>query len=195
MQRVWIAIIIVLVFGAGFLIWQRSNDDSKRNFFASSEQGIQFKLDTSEEAQERVQEIEQVRVTDENTFVHQSPNFSFAIPEAHTVGEVPERGGKTVVVQNANTGLGFQLFVTPFDEDIVLTEARIRQDLPSITIQTPQRIPVGATEGLAFVSTNQTFGTSREVWFVYNGYLYQMSTYLNNETLLLKVLETFRIQS
>jgi hypothetical protein len=49
--------------------------------------------------------------------------------------------------------------------------------------------------GLAFVSDNEAFGgRSREVWFVYDGYLYQISTYLGMDQLVQNVLAswTFR---
>ena len=134
-------------------------------------------------------------VNNEDIFVNEKPNFSFQKPKGFTVGEVDEgEGSKSIIVQNKNTGLGFQIFTSPFDEDIpVLTEDRIKQDLPALIIDKPQKIQVSGSEGLAFVSQNQSFGKSREVWFVYNGFLYQMSTYIESELLLQKVLETFEI--
>lgn len=169
-----------------------------RNFWNGGEevsvQNISFELDDSVEAQERKEEIANLKVNDEHVYQHQKPHFSFAIPEGHTVGEVIEQGGETIVVQDVSTGLGFQLFISPFDEDITLTQERIRQDLPGLVMESVQTIPIAERTGVAFVSQNQTFGTSREVWFVYGGYLYQMSTYLESEVLLLRVLETFTIE-
>jgi len=193
MNRTYIIVSIGIVLISVLLIWQFSGDTDK-NFFISEESGISFKLDDSSEAQERKEEIEKVALLPENSYVSQSPAFTFVVPEEHTVGEFEERGGTMVVVQNTDTGLGFQVFVTPFDEDITeLTPQRIKQDVPSIVMQNPQQIAVSGNTGLAFVSQNSAFGKSREVWFVHSGYLYQMSTYIENEALLLKVLETFRI--
>ena len=156
---------------------------------------LTFELDKSEEATSRIDEIEKVVVNNEDIFVNEKPNFSFQKPKGFTVGEVDEgEGSKSIIVQNKNTGLGFQIYTSPFDEDItVLTEDRIKQDLPALIIDKPQKIQVSGSEGLAFVSQNQSFGKSREVWFVYNGFLYQMSTYIESELLLQKVLETFEI--
>jgi len=157
--------------------------------------GFNFELEQTEEATARIDEIEEIEIVSEDVYFHQNPNFSFQKPEGFTIGEVDEGGGsKSIIVQNTDTGLGFQIFVSPFDEDInVLTENRIRQDLPSLIIDKPQKIQVNESEGLAFVSQNQSFGKSREVWFVHKSFLYQMSTYIESEALLQKVLETFEI--
>lgn len=195
MQRVWIAIIIIIVFAVGFIAW-RFFGDSNREFFASRDVGITFELDQSPEAQERKDEIDQVVLLPENSYVHESPNFTFVVPEGHNVGTFEEGGGQSVVVQNTATGLGFQIFVSAFDEDIqTLTPERIKQDVPNIIMERPQQVSVQGNTGLAFVSQNPAFGKSREVWFVHSGYLYQMSTYVENEALLLKVLGTFRISN
>jgi len=157
--------------------------------------GFNFELEQTEEATARIDEIEEIEIVSEDIFLHQNPNFSFQKPKGFTIGEVDEgEGSRSIIVQNTDTGLGFQIFVSSFDENIsVLTESRIRQDLPALIIDKPQKIQVSGSEGLAFVSQNQSFGKSREVWFVHKGFLYQISTYIESEALLQKVLETFEI--
>ena len=185
-----VSFLIVLIVIAVFLLARSST------FQDSASISLSFKLDESEEATSRIDEIKEVKVSAENTFTHQNPNFSFQIPEGFTVGQIDEAAGKSIFVQNINTGLGFQVFVSPFNENInVLTEERIRKDLPALVIEKSQKIQINGSEGVAFVSQNQAFGRSREIWFVYNNFLYQMSTYIESEALLQKVLDTFEINS
>ena len=159
--------------------------------------GLNFELEQTEEATARIDEIKEVVIVPEDVYLHQNPNFSFQKPKGFTIGEIEEAdGGKSIIVQNTNTGLGFQIVVSTVDEDInILTESRIRQDLPSLVIDKPQKIQINSGEGLAFVSQNPAFWRSREIWFVHNRFLYQMSTYIESEALLQKVLNTFQIYS
>ena len=92
--------------------------------------GLNFELEQTEEATARIDEIKEVVIVPEDVYLHQNPNFSFQKPKGFTIGEIEEAdGGKSIIVQNTNTGLGFQIFVSTFDEDInILTESRIRQD-------------------------------------------------------------------
>ena len=95
-------------------------------------------------------------------------------------------------MQNASKRQGFQIFISPVDEDIVFTKERILQDIPDITVKDPQPVNIGTTgQGIAFLSDNETFGSSREVWFTFNGYLYQISTYESLDNLLQTMFQTW----
>lgn len=123
--------------------------------------------------------------------------FSFNYPEEYevTVFEEPV-GGATFVVQDKKSD-GFQVIVSPFDEPLTaLTEERVRRDIPDLTIEAVQPVLLGdAGQGIAFVSDNDAFGgASREVWFVFDGYLFQISTYLKNDPLLQAVLGTWELK-
>lgn len=97
-------------------------------------------------------------------------------------------------VQAGSGPVGIQILITPFDEDIVVLDAaRIHQDLPALSITDEQVVEVGPTnKGLAFKSDNDAFGgASREVWFVYKGHLYQISTYQRLDSLLQAIFGTW----
>lgn len=102
-------------------------------------------------------------------------NFTFTIPEGFGVIEK-----ENLVVMNDGKGNGLQLVITKLGSDIeVLDEARIRAEVPGIVITNPQLVSIaGAGTGLAFRSENPVFeGSSRELWFVEDGYLFQLVTY------------------
>jgi hypothetical protein len=134
------------------------------------------------------------------TYADEEYKFSFKYPEAFTVNtipnDMPDQSGKLIVVQNS-TGQGFQMSITPTDGEVtVLTPERIHQDLPDLAIHEPQEVIIGdGGKGLAFISDNETFsGGSREVWFVYGGAFYQISTYKRYDPFLQAVLQTWEFK-
>lgn len=112
---------------------------------------------------------------------------------------MPSTGGDTIVLQD-NAGNGIQIDISPFDEDTgsgyTLTKERILQDVPDLKISDEQPVDIGDNyHGLAFVGDNQSFGgQSREVWFVFRGNLYQISTYTRLDNLIKAIFATWQFQ-
>lgn len=121
--------------------------------------------------------------------------FSIALPEGFTVGELPvdEHGGRTIILQN-NSGEGIQIYTRPFDDIRTLTADMVQSDIPDMEISDVQTVEIGENHtGIAFVSDNEAFGgASREVWFVFNGTLYQISTYARLDDLLRAMFGTWK---
>jgi hypothetical protein len=84
-----------------------------------------------------------------------------------------------VLVESPDNSVGVQIVISSYGSNADITADTIRQDIPSLAITGQQVLEVGSTgKGLAFMSNNPAFGdTSREVWFVFNKNLYQISTY------------------
>lgn len=107
--------------------------------------------------------------------------FTFEYPAGAEIAEIRE--GETFVIlltsniQHPITSQ-LQIAITPFDEDIVLTEARIRADLPAMPMQDARPARLGSAEGVRF--TNDT----NELWAVWNGYLYQLKALEKDAALL-----------
>lgn len=127
---------------------------------------------------EAVEEITSYQYTE--TYSYSEYGFSFKYPRDFTVGAIVGDGHQTILVQNLTKKIGVQILITPFDgKDIDITPEIVQQDIPDIKINDAQEILIGENrKGLAFLSDNKAFGgKSREVWFVYKGNLYQISTY------------------
>lgn len=123
-------------------------------------------------------------------------SFSLMVPADFAAQELPadENGSQTLLFQNAS-GEGIQISILPFDEDLqVLTKERIQQDVPDLQITHEQPVEIGQSHtGLAFKSNNDAFGgASREVWFVFKGNLYQISTYERLDPLLKAIFTTWK---
>ena len=121
--------------------------------------------------------------------------FSLTMPEgfkARIMSTSVE--GETILLEDQTVN-GIQIMITPNDEDIpALTVERIKADIPDMQISDEQVVEVGSSRtGLAFKSDNEAFdGASREVWFVFRGNLYQISTYERLDPLLKAVFQTWQ---
>lgn len=132
------------------------------------------------------------------SYSNDSYNFSLKMPESFDATKFGgDQGGTTIVLQDKENN-GIQIVVTPFDEDTgggyLLTEERIKQDVPDLRMSEAQPLEVGSNyTGLAFKSDNAAFGgASREVWFVFRGNLYQISTYARLDDLLKQIFATWQ---
>ncbi len=122
--------------------------------------------------------------------------FSLKVPEGYTAQELQTEanGADTVIIQN-NKGEGIQILVTPYGEDLaVLTADMIQADIPDMKISNVEAVTVGpSNKGVAFLSDSAAFqGNSREVWFVFRGNLYQISTYARLDPLLKAMFATWK---
>ncbi|OHA44858.1 MAG: hypothetical protein A3H13_00710 [Candidatus Taylorbacteria bacterium RIFCSPLOWO2_12_FULL_48_11] len=129
------------------------------------------------------------------TYTHPTLNFSFEYPDSFTVSSFAIEGGEVTTVQEVNTQKGFQISITPIDEDLpALTVERIKQDLPNLLIESPQDIIVGERgRGVSFMSNDAAFdGKSREVWFVAGRHFYQLRTYARYDAILNATLSTWK---
>lgn len=121
--------------------------------------------------------------------------FSLKMPEDFVARQVPGLDGAEIILLEDATGQGVQITVTPFDEDLqVLTKEQIQEEIPDLQIVDPQSVEIGTNHtGLAFKSDNEFFdGASREVWFVFKGNLYQISTFMRLDDLLRQLFATWQ---
>jgi uncharacterized protein YxeA len=180
MKKLLLVIIIVII-GAGAYYYFYKGSGSSR----SSDNTV-FSTDNGSTAS----------LSGETTiYKNTAKNFSFSHPTNLTVTSFDTDGVESVVAYDAETQQGFQIEITPIDEDITaLTVERIKQDLPDILIESPQEVILGSNgRGVAFVSDDPAFeGRSREVWFVFNKHLYQVRTYMKYDDLLKAVLNTWQ---
>lgn len=123
-------------------------------------------------------------------------HFTFSYPDGFKVRTINTDNYYIVVVENGHDStIGFQLAIS-LSPTPTLGQNELRAIAGSLAIKDPQMVTVGAgSGGIAFVSDNQSFGgNSREVWFVYDGNLYQISTYMKNDALLRAVLGSWNFR-
>ena len=126
------------------------------------------------------------------TFNNSKYDFSFKYPDGFNISEFKEGEGDIVLAQMQGKEIGFQFFIMPFDEPGPITAERIKQDLPDMKINNPQSVIIGKNniKALIFFTNDSGFGLAREVWFIYQGNLYQVSTYAKLDLFIGQVLST-----
>lgn len=130
---------------------------------------------------------------DENHKKYSNSTFGFSLvyPKELSVTEYDEPGGaKTIVFQKGEEMYGFQIFVTPYEKKEI-TKERIKSDIPSGIIKDPIEVVIGeGINALAFLSSNTAMGETREVWFIKDGNLFEVTTYKAQDSWLADILKT-----
>lgn len=157
--------------------------------------------------QEKTFDITESDNAENNVYIDSQYKFFFEYPKDFTATKFQEgEGDDTILVQKQGSKESFQIFISSFDEPGPITKERILQDLPDLIIKNPeQRVLKNGAVGLIFFSEESSVGETREIWFiypvrssdsngVYNGFLYQISTYKELDILVAKILETWKFQ-
>ena len=118
--------------------------------------------------------------------------FSLFYPEVYTVRAHFLPGEVTMIAfEKEKEKEGFQIYVTPFLE-AQITDERFKKDLPSGIRKKLQEMTVDGAAGAAFDSEDRDLGgETREVWFVKNGYLFEVTAPKQFEVTLLKIMESW----
>ena len=101
--------------------------------------------------------------------------FSLFYPGNLSVSQYDEGGGaKTFVFQNTVEAEGFQIFIVPYFASQI-TEERFRQDEPSGVREDPTALLVGGVPAVAFFGKSPVLGDTREIWFIREGYPFEVT--------------------
>jgi hypothetical protein len=109
---------------------------------------------------------------------YRDPEFHISLlyPQELSVNKRAESGGAvTITFQNATKGLGFQIFVVPY-ADPQVSEEQFAKDNPSGIRDSLQPVVIDGALGSAFYSSDENLGPTREVWFIKNGFLFEVTT-------------------
>jgi hypothetical protein len=100
-------------------------------------------------------------------------------------------GSRVVVFGGDSPGLGFQVFIVPYSENVI-TEERFKIDAPSGVMIEPIDISIDGAPAKAFIGYNEMMGETRDVWFIKNGYLYEVTTYKALDSWLGEIMTTWK---
>jgi hypothetical protein len=102
-----------------------------------------------------------------------------------------EEGARTVAFEGPSDLEGFQIFVVPYAQSTITPE-RFRKDDPSRVMKDAKEITVDGAPAKSFYGYNDDMGDTREVWFIRNGYLYEVTTYLGFADELIPILQSWK---
>lgn len=103
--------------------------------------------------------------------------FSLLYPEGMRVKEFDEgTGASTITFEKGDKGLGFQIFMVPYNLPQV-TEERFRQDVPLGIRENSSNLQIGGVLASSFDSDSFGLGQTREIWFIHGGFLFEVTTF------------------
>ena len=119
--------------------------------------------------------------------------FKVSYPADFAVREYAEEeaGARTVIFEGPSPGEGFQVFVVPYDKPEITREQFLTDD-PSGVMDDAQQITIDGVPAKSFFGHNDQMRDTREVWFIKNGLLYEVTTYKPLAPWLTDILLTWR---
>ena len=119
--------------------------------------------------------------------------FSVSYPQDLPPKEytTPDPNELTVAFQAEQGGEGFQIYIAPVDGNKI-TQERFLRDEASGVRKDPHDTAVDGVEALAFHGFDAAIGQTSEVWFIKDGFLYEVSSYKELEPWFTEILKTWR---
>jgi hypothetical protein len=118
--------------------------------------------------------------------------FSLVYPNEMKVSEYDEgSSAMTIAFENKIDKKGFQIFIVPYLEKQVGVE-RIKKDIPSGIQNDLKNFTVGGVVGASFYSVIPAIGDTFEVWFLKNGFLYEVTVPKSLESFLVEILSSWK---
>lgn len=192
----WFVFFVIIITGISLTghFWPKEINRSAREGIGAQVSGGSIELladDTASDA--RIMDNSSVEGESESMYRHPSGAFSFHYPHDFRINSTPYEKNGEVITFEKDDDTGFQIFLSPFDEEGPLTKERILQDL-DITMQNPREIEIDSVPAISFNGNEESVGETYEVWFVHEGYLYQITAYVGFQEGIRKILGTWGFQ-
>lgn len=125
------------------------------------------------------------------TYTNTRYRFSLSYPPELSVRVYEEPHNSQTLVFDDGKEKSFQIFITPYAETEI-SERRFLMDAPSGVRENPVEIFVGGERATMFFSKHALLGDTREVWFIHNGFLYEVTTYRKLDGWLSGIMSTWK---
>lgn len=105
--------------------------------------------------------------------------FSFYhTPQGRVTEHDEGQGAMTIVLENEERVRGMQIFIVPYHEETI-SDARFKADVPSGVRENIEATTLGVIgiPAVTFTSLDERLGETREIWFIYQGHLYEITTF------------------
>lgn len=128
---------------------------------------------------------------DLRSYTNRAYHFYIEFPKGLVGHEYAEHdGAMSVTFQNPETNAGFQVYVTPYAGKQI-DDARFKLDNPSGVRIDPTPVVVDGVTATMFFSKN-VIGDTREVWFIHDGYLYEVTSYKELDAWLAEIMRSWK---
>jgi hypothetical protein len=133
------------------------------------------------------------------TYLHSDESFSFSFPSDFTFSSMADQNtdnlqSDTLLFKGNQNTRNFQIHISSFD-GTTLDVARIKRDIPSLDVEQPEKIAIDGAQGVAFLSKEAGSAlVTREIWFVHDSKIYQVSTFKDFDQEMVSILSTWKWQ-
>lgn len=121
--------------------------------------------------------------------------FSLIIPVEIKLSGYREPGQVARVITFSmpeGDGRQFQIYIVPYKDDKI-TSSQIAKDTHGQTTGEPEDVLLNNDlHALTFLTEDPLLGTLREVWFLNNGYLYEVTASIDLDSWLLEIMQTWK---
>ncbi|HET8581132.1 MAG TPA: hypothetical protein VFL98_01535 [Candidatus Paceibacterota bacterium] len=136
-------------------------------------------------------------------FTH--PRYAFSLDFPDSLGVTRDKEGNASEIDvfaprdaSSTSDERFQLFITPYAQ-ATITQARLAEDIPNGDIRDMQEAVIGigqAIHAAIFQSSDPlTHEQTREVWFIHDGFLFEVTAPFSADSWLASIMQTFRFAS
>lgn len=104
-------------------------------------------------------------------------------------------GSETVLFVGSIPTRNFQIYISNYDSNEIITPELIQKNIPDLLIERPETIAIDGAQGVAFISGPKD-GTARtrEIWFAHDGKFYQITTFREFDDQIVDILTTWKWQ-
>lgn len=101
------------------------------------------------------------------------------------------QGASTIVFQDIKTQKGLQIFIVPYQKDMISPE-RFKMDVPSGVRLDEKIITIDGIMATTFYSKDSVLGDVYEIWFIRDGFLYEITTIKDLQNWLHNILDSWK---
>lgn len=136
----------------------------------------------------------EARLEMEGRYYNERFGFSLLLPDGARASERMEgRGTVTITIEGTTDQRGFQIFITPYSEPVI-TKERFLADSPLGVYLEEEKTLVAGIPALSFKGQDQRLGDTKEVWFIHEGNLYEVTSLYADSAYLSEILTSWRAE-
>jgi hypothetical protein len=123
-----------------------------------------------------------------------SDKLHFFISYPKSLGQVSdtdEGDGSHTIVFTDGKDRSFQIYVTPYSKSQI-TKEQFAADEPSSVMKDATEVLIDGVRAQHFTGHDETIGDTSEVWFIHNGFLYEVVTFKRLDTWLADIMKTWK---
>lgn len=188
-------IVIVLIFGVFSFLYFSNNSSGAIGFKGEKELDLYNLASSSLPVSPDIAEKVAVSALPPEGYIkYQNNKYSFYLyhsPQAKITEYDEGEGAMTITLENEKKVRGMQIFIVPY-WDKTISEERFKLDVKSGVRTNIEKSSVDGVEAVTFNSVSRALGSTREVWFIRGGYLYEVTTFQGVGDWFVPIMQTWR---